>query len=101
MVSLSSYAGLLGMSPADLAARYRQRAGKCFTISQKMEDAGERLELIDMAQAWLALAEQAERNGQLFTVHETPEQRPRVAQQQQQIQPKSAGSKPGDEPKSE
>jgi hypothetical protein len=100
MVSLSTYAGL-GMSPADLAARYRQRAGKCFTISQKMEDAGERLELIDMAQAWLALAEQAERNGHLFTVYETPQPRPQVSQQQQQIQPKSVDPKPGDDPKRE
>jgi hypothetical protein len=71
MVRTSAYAGL-GMTPAELAARYRDYAGKCLLVAQKQENANEKLALIDMAQAWIALAEQAERNETLFLVYETP-----------------------------
>ena len=71
MLSLSAYAGL-GMSPEELAARYREHAAKCVTMAQRFADAAEKLELLDMAQAWLALAEQAAKNPQFFVVYETP-----------------------------
>jgi hypothetical protein len=71
VVSLSAYAGL-GMSPEELAARYREHAAKCFMLAQRFGDTAEKLELLDMAQAWLALAEQAEKNPQFFVVYESP-----------------------------
>lgn len=71
MLSLSAYAGL-GMSPAELATRYRDYAARCLILAQRQEDAAERLALIDMAQAWIALAEQAQKNETLFVVYETP-----------------------------
>jgi hypothetical protein len=38
--------------------------------------------------AWLAIAEQADKNSQTTPVYETPEPRRHVVQQQQQPQPK-------------
>jgi hypothetical protein len=61
------------MSPAEFAARYRECAAKCFMIARTFDDVPEKLSLLDMAQAWMALAEQAEKNEYLFTVYETPE----------------------------
>jgi hypothetical protein len=63
---VSVYAGM-GMTPVELAARYRDYAAKCMMVAQRQEHAGERLALIDMAQAWIVLAEQAERN-QLYPI---------------------------------
>lgn len=60
------------MTPADLAARYREYAGNCVALAQGMESAKEKLVFLDMAQAWMALAEQAERNEALLLVYETP-----------------------------
>lgn len=71
VLSLSAYAGM-GMTPAGIAARYRGYAAECLIIAQKQENATERLILIDMAQAWVALAEQAEKNQSLPIVYETP-----------------------------
>jgi hypothetical protein len=50
------------MSSAEQAARYRGYAAECFIIAQQLENAAERLRLIDMAQAWMELAEQVEKN---------------------------------------
>lgn len=71
MLSLSKYAGT-GMTPAEFAARYRAFAAKCVTVAQGLQDTSEKLALIDMAQAWIALADQAERNEKLAVVYETP-----------------------------
>ena len=62
----------MGMLPDEFAARYRKLAGKCFLISQRFADSAEKLMLLDMAQAWLALAEQVEKNELLFAIFETP-----------------------------
>jgi hypothetical protein len=61
------------MSPAELAARYREYAAKCLTVSHTLTGATERLALLDMAQAWIALAKQAEKNERLAVVYETPD----------------------------
>jgi len=66
---------------------YRSHAGVCFWLAQKTDDRDSKLILLDMARAWLALAEQGEKNRQTTLVYETPEPRQRVAQQQQQPQP--------------
>lgn len=50
-----------GMSADQAAAtRYRAYAAECFAISQQLEDVAARFSLVNIAQAWIALAEQAE-----------------------------------------
>jgi hypothetical protein len=71
-------------------------------LAQKAGDAEGKMLLFDMARAWLALAEQAEKNSETTLVYETPE--PRVqpaqqqhsqpAQQQQQPQPDQSNDPP-------
>jgi hypothetical protein len=69
------------------AELYRLHAARCVEISHKAPDSETKLELLNMAHAWLVLAEQADRNSDVPTlVYETPEQPQRVAQQQQQPQ---------------
>jgi hypothetical protein len=60
------------MTPAEIAARYRDYAAKCLIVAQTQENVSERLVLIHMAQAWIALADQAEKNQSLPIVYETP-----------------------------
>jgi hypothetical protein len=60
------------MSQAELAARYREYASKCVAFSQGLEQAHEKLVLLNMAQAWIALAEQAQKNEAQFVLCETP-----------------------------
>jgi hypothetical protein len=52
------------MLPAELAAQYLAHAAECFLIAQKLENAVERLSLVNMAHAWMVLAEQAEENSE-------------------------------------
>jgi len=61
------------MGPADIAARYREYASKCVALAHTMADAAEKLALIDMAQCWIDLAEQAAKNEHLAVVYETPD----------------------------
>jgi hypothetical protein len=73
--------------------KYRRHAVECLRIAEGVPDPTNRMLLIDMAQSWLALAQQAEKNLPSDPVHATPP-RPRegngtaTVQQQQQIQPK-------------
>ena len=55
---------------------YRHHAGKCLALAEESTDPVVRLGLIDMAHAWLRLAEQAEKNSQVDLVYETPPPRP-------------------------
>jgi hypothetical protein len=69
------------------AELYRLHAAQCVEISHKAPDSETKLGLLNMAHAWLVLAEQADRNSDVPTlVYETPEQPQRVVQQQQQRQ---------------
>ena len=61
------------MTPAELAARYRAYAAQCLIVAQSHDEPGEKLALIDMAQAWITLAEQTEKNGRVSVVYETPD----------------------------
>jgi hypothetical protein len=72
--------------------KYRRHAVECLRIAEGVPDSVNRMLLIDMAQSWLLLAQQSEKNLATDLVYETPPPpseagRP-VAQQQQQIQPK-------------
>ena len=66
---------------------YRVQAAKCIQLAQKASDGESKLALLDMARAWIALADQNDKNSQTSLVYETPEPRQHVAQQQQQPQP--------------
>jgi hypothetical protein len=70
-LSLRVYAGM-GMTPAELAVLYRDYAAKCLLASQTQTTTAERMALLDMAQAWIALAKQAEKNESLAVIYETP-----------------------------
>lgn len=73
--------------PQNSAEAYRLHAASCVQLAQKAVDADSKMQLFNMARAWLALAEQAEKNSEMTLVYETPEPRPQPAQQQQQPQP--------------
>jgi hypothetical protein len=65
---------------------YRAHAATCVQLAQKTIDSEIKIALLDMARAWLNLADQAEKNSQTTLVYETPVVRHQVAQQQQQQQ---------------
>ena len=60
------------MARRDFATEYRLRAQHCLDIATDMADLANRMILLDMAQAWLLLADQAERNRTTDLVYETP-----------------------------
>lgn len=65
---------------------YRLRAAQCMKLAQDAADSQAKLALLDMAQAWMSLADQADKNSATTLVYETPEPPHHVAQQQQQPQ---------------
>ena len=73
------------------ADEYRRSAADCLRMAERTADLAARAALLDMAQSWRVLAEQADRNSATDVVYETPPRSPPrpqpVAQQQQQIQP--------------
>ena len=72
------------MTPAD---RYRVKAGELAALARAEKDPFGKAEYVRLSQAYLRLAEQAERNSKTDVVYETPLHQPQV-QQQQQPQPK-------------
>ena len=48
------------MNDPDEVLRHRRRAQLCIEISAKMSDAGHRVALLEMAKAWLTLADTIE-----------------------------------------
>jgi hypothetical protein len=75
------------MSAAELVALYRQHAAQCVHLSHRLSDS--KVVLLDMAQSWMILAEQAERNSETTLVYETPEPRRQAAQERQQRRPEN------------
>ena len=72
-----------------MADEYRRLAANCVSMAERVTDHQFKASLVDMAGAWLRLAEQAEKNSRTDLVYETPP-RPSaevVQQQQQQQQP--------------
>jgi hypothetical protein len=80
------------------AGEYRRNAIECLRIADETSSARSRVLLIQMAQTWLHLAHQAEKNLATDLVYETPPprgERPVLQQQQQQqVQPKKDGMEP-------
>ena len=56
----------------DEAATYRQHAAHCLELARDTSDVPRRRALLDMAQVWLDLADQAEKNAGTDLVYETP-----------------------------
>jgi len=52
--------------------RYRQNAADCFASANLVTDPKTKAVLLDMANSWLRLAEQAEKNSRTDLVYETP-----------------------------
>ena len=74
------------MTPAD---EYRVKATQFAAKARRESETALRLEYEALAQSYLRLADQAERNSHVDIVYETPPPAPHAAQQQQQqIQPK-------------
>jgi hypothetical protein len=63
----------MGITPAQLAARYWGYAAQCLIVAQRQNKAGDKLALVNMAQAWVALAE---KNEPAFVSDETPAPEP-------------------------
>jgi hypothetical protein len=51
----------MGITGAESAARYWGYAAQCLIVAQRQDNVADRLILLNMAQAWAALAEQTER----------------------------------------
>lgn len=67
----------MGITPAQLAARYWGYAAQCLIVAQRQDTAADKLALINMAQAWVTLAEQIQKNESTFAADETAaQQRP-------------------------
>ena len=49
------------MTQSDDAKEYRQRAQACVEMAKTIEDPKHRLALLEMAQAWIKLAEKADK----------------------------------------
>jgi hypothetical protein len=75
------------MSAAELVDLYRLHAAQCVDLSHRSSDCNSKVVLLHMAQSWVILAEQAERNSETTLVYETPEPRRHTAQERQQRQP--------------
>jgi hypothetical protein len=54
---------------------YRANAAECLVMASSVTDANNRKSLLDMASAWLRLAEMAEKNDRTDLVYETPPRR--------------------------
>jgi hypothetical protein len=76
------------MQDGDMSSfdEYRRNAAACLQVAERTADLGARVALLDMAQAWRRLADQAEQNARTDIVYEWNGNAEPVAQQQQQIQ---------------
>ena len=59
------------MPPKEIGALYRLYAAHCVGIAQDLADSARKLALLDMAQAWVTLAEQAENKPGRAIAYET------------------------------
>jgi hypothetical protein len=57
---------------------YRRKAAQCFLVAEETTSVANRLALMEMARAWLHLAEQAEKNSHSDLTYETPPPQPQA-----------------------
>lgn len=55
-----------------MRADYRERAAECLRLANETTNPHHRATLLEMAQAWLRLLDQAEKNAQADLTYETP-----------------------------
>jgi hypothetical protein len=55
----------MGTRPMNESAKYRQTASKCYEAAKISSDPREKAKLLAMAQSWILLAVQADRNSHL------------------------------------
>ena len=67
---------------------YRAKAAELVGKATRETDDHNRANLYALAQSYLRLADQADRNAKTDVTYETPTRRPATQQQQQQTQPK-------------
>jgi len=60
------------MAQASQVDGYQQSATKCVQLAQTTSDLQAKLTLLEMARAWLALAEQAIKNSETVLIYEPP-----------------------------
>jgi hypothetical protein len=65
---------------------YQERAAECLQLANEATSPRHRARLLEMAQSWLRLLEQAEKNAQSDLAYETPPPRESITQMQQQQQ---------------
>jgi hypothetical protein len=63
------------MSRPDFVSSYRQHAATCIELAREACESEKKLKLLDMAQTWLTLAEQAMKNRETALVYETPDRK--------------------------
>ena len=73
---------------------YRVKAADFHKMALEETNTGRRNDLLSLAQCYLRLAEQANRNARPNIVYETPASRPHIQQQQQQ--PQVTAGEPGE-----
>jgi hypothetical protein len=73
-----------------MSKEYRARAEECWRLAAAASSPEHRASLLEMAQAWMRLHDQAARNAKSDLTYETPPRREAVVQQQQQQQPPPA-----------
>lgn len=61
-----------GGRPVSNPDRYRQNAIDCLRLANETSDPGAKAVLLDMAQSWVRLADQAQKNLRTDLVYETP-----------------------------
>jgi hypothetical protein len=72
---------------------YRDNAAECLRLANDASNPTMRASLLRMAEVWLRLHDQAEKNAQLDLTYETPPPQRSVPQQQQQQQQRTKSEK--------
>jgi len=64
--------------PVAIGEQYRLFAAYCIGIAQETAEPDRKLALLDMAQAWIALAVQADKNSSVTIISRTPGVEPKL-----------------------
>jgi hypothetical protein len=72
VVGLVNTYGEMRMTGVGQVDAYKLRAGQCVQLARSATDLNAKLTLLEMARAWLLLAEQAVKNSETTLVYETP-----------------------------
>jgi hypothetical protein len=65
-----------GIRPMNQSGKYRQAASQCYEGARIISDPREKAKWLAMAQSWILLADQAERNSNLDPIYAERAQRP-------------------------